>query len=61
MLVPVLITHLPEKRRLWADLRAAFLYLEMGHEGEKDRPFSRVCFDKEMGKLFQKRGDLDRI
>ena len=42
-----------QKRRLWGDPRVAFLYLKGVYEKERDRLFSRVCWDRTNGNSFK--------
>ena len=42
-----------EKRRLCADLTAAFQYVMTGNQKEGDRLLSRVCCDKTQGNGFK--------
>ena len=42
-----------KKRRLWGDLRAAFLFLKGSYKKEGDRVFSRVCCDRTRGNGFK--------
>jgi len=51
-----------EKRRLWADLRAAFQYLKGAYRKDGEGHFTRVCSDRTRGngsKLQEGRFTLD--
>ena len=50
-----------EKRRLWADLRAAFQYLKEGYKKEGDRLFSSICCDRTRKNWLQTRREEIRI
>jgi len=50
-----------EKRRLWEDLRVAFLYLKSGCTKERDRLFSMVCCDSTRGNGFKLKKEILRL
>ena len=50
-----------EKRRLCADLRAAFQYVMTGNQKEGDRLLSRVCCDRTRENSFKRKEGRFRL